>query len=363
MLSQAEQSRVVFQTIGWPIGTGTATPATETLEQLTEFAFKNRVGLLFLEECLRKGIRLGPSAQELHTSLSRRRKATDRVIAKLTRKLDEIAKGEWVIFKSIKPFASTPNDTDWFPLEQGRHKALCNHLQQNGDFILMEVAPRQMTLIEAGGANVTDTTKKGGVYYVDCYVAPSTDYFVYLDPRRLKPHVGQTEVAGQLVPILAPHAELAAIMFHNIFPEKSFSIESYYLIKRYLDLIEAEGTQDQFVAVSRDQRMEYAVACNLALVAAIDSAQFGFFDRRVTTFLKLFRRPDFKVARFDPEGAFPHEFSNQVFWRTFLSKQRDRTSFISTLNQAAHMLNPFFFADVMRVIYKRCIKGGVYRQN
>ncbi|MGJ8585357.1 MAG: hypothetical protein ACSHXD_14775 [Marinosulfonomonas sp.] len=363
MLSKSEKSRLLFQTIGWPIGTGAVTPTADALEQLTEFAFKSRVGLLFLEECLRKGVKLGPAAEELHRSLTKRRKATDGIIVKLTRKLDQVAKGEWVLFKSIKPFSSTPNDTDWFPLEPKRHKELCDHLQADGEFTLLEVAPRQTTLIESSGADLTDTTKKGGVYYIDCYVAPSTDYFVYLDPRRLRAHTDQTEVMGETVPILAPYAELAAIMFHNIFPEKSFSIESYYLVKRYLDLIEAEGSLDHFVDVCRDQKMEFAAVCNLAAVAAIDTAQFNDTDTRITALLHRFEMPEYQLAGFDANGAFPYEFSNKVFWRTFASKQRDRTSFLSTLNQALHMLNPVFFADVVRIIWRRCIKGGVYEQN
>ncbi len=30
--------------------------------------------------------------------------------------------------------------------------------------------------------------------------------------------------------------------------------------------------------------------------------------------------------------------------------------------QAAHMLNPLFFADVVQIIWRRTRKGGVYEQ-
>ena len=61
------------------------------IEQLTDYAFKSRVGLLFLDECLRREVELGPSARELHTSLTKRREATDAVVVRLARKLDEVA--------------------------------------------------------------------------------------------------------------------------------------------------------------------------------------------------------------------------------------------------------------------------------
>ena len=364
MKTKAEKSQLIFQTIGWPIGTGTAQPSPEELEEITEFAFKSRVGLLFLDECVRRGVALGPKAIELHGSLMARRRETDRVVAKLAHRLDEVAKGEWTLFKSIKPFASTPNDTDWFPFEAKRHKALVDHLcAPGGGFKWMETAPRQTTLIEEGGDGVTDTTKKGGVYYIDCYVAPSTDYFIYLDPSRMR---GMTEIVmveGYPVPVLQPHAELTSILFHNVFPEKSFTIESYYLVKRYLDLMEERGTLNAFVDVCREQKVEYAVAVNLFVTREIDRAQFGQTDPRIAMILSGLGHEKTIVPGFNPLGGFPFEFPASVFWRAFLSKQRDRTSFLSTLNQFAHMLNPVFFADVVRIVWRRTIKGGVYEQN
>lgn len=359
----AEKSQLLLETIGWPIGSGTRVPRQEEVEALTDFAFKSRVGLLFLEECLRKGVELGPEARRLHGSLTARRHATNEVIVRLASRLDEVAQGEWVLFKSIKPFASTPNDTDWFPFDPERHDALCWHLMKDGDFKLLEKAPRQTTLIESSGAGVTDTTKVGGVYYIDCYVYPSTDYFIYLDPRRLRRYREETTVNGVPVPILAPPAELASIMFHNVFPERSFSIESYYLIKCYLSEIAERDISDQFLAICRDQKMEYAASVNLALVRDIDAAHFGIKDPVIASLLESLQHASFSVAGFDPHGSFPYEFPNKVYWTTFLSKQRDLTSLASTGNQLLHMLNPVFFADVVKIIWRRSVKGGVYEQN
>jgi hypothetical protein len=361
-LASSDKTRILFQTIGSPIGTGKMIPDSNDIEQLTEYAFKSRVGLLFLDECLRRGVQLGPSASELHASLGKRREATDAVVVRLAHKLDEVARGEWVLFKSIKPFAATPNDTDWFPLDPKRHAELVEHLQRDGDFKLLEVAPRQTTLIESGGEGVTDTTKKGGVYYIDCYVYPSTDYFIYLDPRRFRSHIRQTMIDGYPIPILSPQAELAAIMFHNIFPERAFTPESYYLVKSYLDMIEPEGL-DSFVDVCREQRVEYAAACNLALVRAVDRVQFQVVDERIPVLLKSLGHADLEIDGFDPGGKYPYQVSNRIYWATFLSKQRDATSFRSTLVQALHMLNPVFFADVVKIIWRRCVRGGVYEQN
>lgn len=363
MLSPSDKTHILFRTIGSKPGTGDLIPTSDQLEEMTEYAFKSRIGLLFLDECLRKGVAMGPEAEELHQSLTARRLATDEVVVRLTKKLDEVARGEWVLFKSIKPFASTPNDTDWFPLDPARHQELCDHLQRDGDFKLLEVAPRQTTLIETGGVGITDTTKKGGVYYIDCYVYPSTDYFIYLDPRMLRAHVRETQVNGHPIPILSPHAELAAIMFHNVFPERSFTPESYYLIKDYLDQIESSESLQAFVDVCREQKVEYAAATNLALTRDIDRELFGKEDPRIVSLMRLLGHADLSISGFHPGGKYPYQVPNKNFWWAFVSKQRDRTSRRSTYVQLAHMLNPVFLIDVLKVIWRRSVKGGVYEQN
>mgnify|MGYP006945887833 CR=1 FL=1 len=146
MQTKAEKSELIFHTIGWPIGSGTRTPKPEELEAITEFAFKSRIGLLFLDECLNRGVELGPKALELHSSLMERRKATDRVVVKLAKRLDEVAKDEWVLFKSIKPFASTPNDTDWFPFDHKRFQPLVDHLCNDGGFLFQILGVKYLML-------------------------------------------------------------------------------------------------------------------------------------------------------------------------------------------------------------------------
>lgn len=363
MISRIETTRLLLQTIGCPIGTGSVTPDPGMIDELAPYAFRNRVGLLFLEVCVSRGVKLGDVAEEMYQSLTARRKATDQVVVKLAKRLDEVARDEWVLFKSIKPFPSTPNDTDWFPLDSRRHKELCEHLLADGQFKLLEVAPRQTTLIEAGGDSITDTTKRGGIYYVDCYMFPSTDYFVYFDSARLRKHLQHTTVAGYEVPILAPHAELAAIMFHNVFPERSFSVESYYLIKTYLDSVEREHTLDDFVAICREHKMELAAAANLSATSEIDLTHFGAVDGRIVKLLTDLGTSPVRLRGFDANGALPYEFSNRVFWSVFALKQRDPVALRSSIVQALHMLNPVFFVDVLKVIWKRSVRGGVYEQH
>jgi hypothetical protein len=362
-MNRQTATRLILETIGSPIGQGSILPRAEDVEEAVDDIFKSRVGLLFLDTATELGVELGPQATVLHRSLANRREQTSRVIAKLAATLNDVANGEWVLFKSIKPFASTPNDTDWFPLNPRMHGALVDHLLKNGDFHLLETAPRQTTLTEASGAGTVDTTKRGGIYYVDCYRFPSTDYFQYLDTRHLRSDIEYVQFGDQQVPVLAPHAELCVLSFHNVFPERSFSHESYYLVKSYLDILEERDTLHKLIEFAIKHRMEWVLKCNLAMARDIDSTYFHRVDARIQRVLESLGGKAPSAHGFRTSSALPFEFSNLDFWGAFLSKQRDPVARRSTMLQAVHMLNPVFFADVAKIIWRRSVRGGVYEQN
>src|SRR3954454_18214704 len=115
-MSLDKQTQMIFSTIGFPIGTGTLAPTAAEVDNALDYVFKSRVGLLFLNCCVANGAKLSDRAGEMHSSLQERSSRTRVVIAKLARVLNSADAGQWVLFKSLKPFASTPNDTDWFPL-------------------------------------------------------------------------------------------------------------------------------------------------------------------------------------------------------------------------------------------------------
>ncbi len=354
---------MLFALLGSPMGERpTRPPAGIDVQSLFEFAFQNRVALMMLERCEELRIPLTESMQWEHKRLRERRRKTDAVIAKLSRALNEVAEGEWTLLKSMKPFPSTPNDTDWIPFDPARHGELCDHLMKSG-FRFLEKAPLQTTLVEESGLAMTHSDKRGGVYYIDCYKMPGADYFVYLDPAKLRGHSVITEVDGVPTPTLEPALELITIMIHNVFPEKTYSIETFYLIMHYLSEIERRDECDKFVAAVRNNCCARAASANLAVTAALHQRHFGFVPDPLLALLQEF--PSGKAEGrllAQSERPLPYNFSNTCFWLVFLEKLRDPISIRSAFVQLAHMMNPFFFFDVMRIIWKRTRGGGIYKQ-
>lgn len=358
----ANLQELLLTTIGSPANSVRTRPTPGQVDECFDMAFENRVGLLFLERCCELGIALSPAAQKNHARLLDRCESTERVMFRLTDVLQSVARDRWVLFKSIKPFPSTPNDTDWFPFDRREHSALVGRLLESG-FSFLERAPLQTTLTEGSGASLVHSDKRGGVYYIDCYKVPSADYFIYLDPEKMRRHFTYRKVQGHELPALDACAELAAITIHNVFPEKTFSMESLFLILHYLIEIEENGGVDDFVETVRENFIERAVSANLAVAVALHRRFFGDCPEILSRLLDEFPSEVGEGRLLERSGyRLPYSFSNRCFWECFFEKLRDPISLRSAGVQALHMLNPVFFADVMQILWKRTRPGGIYRQ-
>lgn len=359
-----EQLKQMFHVIGSPFANNkdVTLPTMEAIDELFEFSFENRVGLLFLQQCKDLGAELSPAGQENYKKLDQRRSDTEDMLIKITGLLNEIHKDNWVMFKTVKPFPSTPNDTDWFPFDEKDHPRLCQHLLDSG-FSFLEEAPLQTTLIEDSGVGTADSDKRGGVWYIDCYRAPGADYFKYLDPAKMKRHLIQTEVKGVMIPNLASPAELTAICYHNVFPERTYSVESFYLILHYLKDMQDKNLIDDFIATVNENFVPRAVSANLAVTRALHKHHFGFVPSILDELLNIFDKSIGEEVTLNSDNYYlPYNFNNSCFWLCFLEKLRDPISMRSIFVQAFHMLNPAFGWGALKIIWKRTRPGSIYKQ-
>jgi hypothetical protein len=201
--------------------------------------------------------------------------------------------------------------------------------------------------------------KKGGTYYIDLYEEISTDYFSYMNKRRLKPFVVTRDVNGVPVRLLRPEPELAIVMFHSVFPERTFQLEHFYvplhmLANRDFDL-------DAFVRFARESGSAYAVKTQCALIASLHEKHFGFVPAPIRRVLQALGSNPREVRRFEAkEGRTPYMFSPRTFWTAFAAKAMEWHCFKSLTRQGIKMLNPKFFMEVMGSIRLRMSERGTY---
>lgn len=359
-----DRTKELFGILGTPFAeSGPNTEISgERLDELFDFAFKNRVALLMLDRAELRGIELTKNGRANLELLRDRRHRTDEVLDKVTRILDSKFKDEWVFFKTVKPFLSTPNDTDWFPFDTKKHQDMCDLLLKNG-FEYLENAPLQLTLIDSSGSGIADSDKRGGVWYLDCYRAPGADYFKYLDPSKMRKHFTRTEDSQGGYPILGDIGEFIATCFHNVFPEKTYSLESFYLICEYVKKIKTRGQMGDLVMTVRSNYVERAVSANLSVTIELHKKYFGFVPPELLELIGVFTTGASEGKYIShAEDDLPFNFSARTFWLCLIEKMRDPISFRSMGTQLLHMLNPVFFWGVVTIIWKRSTGGGIYKQ-
>ena len=80
-----------------------------------------------------------------------------------------------------------------------------------------------------GGREKSGKERKGGTYYIDVYSDISTDYFLYINKTSLLPYIESRELNGIIIRNVRKEVELAIILFHNVFPERTFQLEHFYM--------------------------------------------------------------------------------------------------------------------------------------
>jgi len=342
----------LLRIIGTPFEPNRRWALPEEDDGLYRFAFKNRVALLYLERLLSEN-RLDKHYSYFENLHFRAEETLE--TAKRASEVLEKADVPYVIFKTIRPFPATPNDVDIICLgEKDAYRRAVTSLITAGYFTFDKFAPMQIQFSDPRGLGITTWDKQGGIYYVDLYQAPAVDYFVYIDPLRLRRHVEEKNIRGFAAKVLKPEIELAAILMHSVFPERTFSLELFYTI--CYSLAGFNGKQiNHFVCFSRENRIAYPVKTCLSLSAALHRAAFGDVPDGLKTALSSFgiERANETAGSKIWHGEAPYQFSPLIYLNTFLRKLGDPRAQSSLGCQLIHMVNPVFLIDVLTSVFHK----------
>lgn len=352
------ENKILFEMIGSPFFDCNGKSYTdEELESVYDTAFENRVGLLYLS--LNRSEGWSKSLEERYLNLKRRETMTLSVISELARVLNERFRGQFAIFKSIKPYPAVPNDTDVIFFGSKRdYKKAYHYLFERG-YMFHEWAPLQKTIYDPRGISKIGKHKKGGTYYIDFYEEISTDYFSYLNKNKLEKHVVHKELNGVRIPTISLESELAIVLFHNVFPERTFQLEHFYLPLYYLS---KDNFQiDKFVEFIEENYMTLAIKSNFSLIASLHREVFGNVPEEVNYILDRFGVNKRETDRLKKNDFYtPYLFTNKTYWTAFLEKSKELFCLKSLGVQAIKMINPIFFWEVVKSIKLRCTGRGNY---
>ena len=329
----------------------------EVLMNVYMKAFSDRVAPLYLDKYRKVGWH--QELEKSYVSVRKREVMTLAVLSDLANNLNSWDENGYVVFKSIKPYPAIPNDTDVLIFgEKKEFNSALAHLYGLG-YIFHEWAPMQTTLYDPRGRGKIGAGKKGGTYYIDVYREISTDYVCYLGEKAIRPHVIVKQINGVNVRLLRSEPELAVILFHNVFPERTFNLEHFYM-PLYL-MADPAFDIDLFVRFTEENYLTYAVKTNLSLVEYLHDEHFGFVPDTLLRLLDLWGRNKREVRWFMDTGLkTPYLFSPTTFWKAAVMKLGDGTFIKSLFIQGLYMFNPIFLCDVVKSLKMRFSESGTY---
>ena len=343
--------------IGSPFVTKFDSCELEESKELFEYAFKNKMALLYLDVLKKQGV--------LHKLVSEYEKQSIRcretlITAVNIAKLLTAAGADYVIYKTLRSFPSTPNDVDVIIFGTTEDFEAVLDVIREAQYIELEPIKwnTQTLFADPRGAGIVHIDKRGGSYYVDIYKEAGTDYFIYMDKRKLTNHVVENKVLdGEMIKTLRPEIELAAICMHTVFPEKTFPLELFYTITYAVYAFEDEQIE-RLLAFANENHMQIALKVCLSLTADLHQKAFNTRPKKLAELVRRIGYLHSETKQMElSDLEMPHIISAKTFWLAFFEKLLEPNALRSLFVQLVHMLNPFFAKTVFKSLIDRLTKG------
>lgn len=342
----------LLRIIGSPFDiSGTQQPVES--EKMYKFAFKNRVGLLYLN-ALKQEKSLSKLTEE-YEELNRRARETVLTAARAAKVFDD-AQIPYVLYKTLRSYPATPNDVDIIFLGPGNQfESAKKALREAGYLQDAHSAPLQNLFVDPRGVEVASWDKKGGMYYVDLYLEASADYIIYIRKSELCGNVLRVPCGDEgTANVLNPEVELAALMMHSVFPENTFSLEMFYTICYAFANFQKENIE-QFIGFIRRNYLVKPAIASLTITLALHKEAFGNHPGMMLEVVeRIGKIHKGERVRLQARGfETPHKYGLNIFAGSVLNKLLDTRALMSFGNQALHMLNPKFALDVFKTIRRK----------
>lgn len=221
---------------------------------LFKLAELNKIGLLYLS-AVDKTNKKNEQLSENYKNLTERNQLLLDVIKEVGSTFNEKTIA-YSIFKTIKPFPTTPSDVD--VLVNKQHFAQARSLLSSTGFTI-------------SAQDAFSCTMQRGTIIVDLQLQPSVANLPYLPYQLIMGNTRMKNIQGVDVCTPSDEAELLIIACHSIFKEQLFTLNDYYstvLLAERVDI-------DNLLALARDTKTLKALEIVIRLSAKITESAFG----------------------------------------------------------------------------------------
>ena len=313
------------------------------LEELYDIAFKNKIGLFFLEK-LEENNQIG----NLTSKLEEQRKLKIMQENTWMRTVDALnkAKCEYAIIKSIFPFPAIPNDVDALILGDDKEYRRAIEFMKKDQFVVLDEAALEINLRDATTATTLKVLEKQWVD-VDLYKEVGASRLIYMDKNKLKNYLETIYLREKKIRVLKPYAEMAMNIFHAMYPERIYTLMVHYYILHTIFNMTKEDIEN-FVIFCKEQRIENGVRNTLNVTELVEEECHGKAPEKLILLRKKFgSKKSYHIKK------LPYVYPLGELIDSLWGKLRERKFFFSTLKQIIVMFNPKTANFVIKVYKER----------
>jgi len=313
----------------------------EDIIKMYEIAFKNKVGLFFLDK-LKDAEKLPPELEGQYRLGLDRHLETMQTAVSLTSSLSATTR-DFAIFKFLKPFPHTPSDVDAliFP-SQGEYTKIVNHLLDHGYFKIGACPSQTVVYDLRGGYEGMDKRtvggKEGGKYYIDLYNNVSASHVIYVNKETLADQIITVNPGKGSIQTLSPVADLVVILAHSIIPEELFTLNDYYTTLYYLDLM-SKSDLDRLYNLFAQNCILKCGKLSLSLVGKIHQQVHGFIPDKLDYILQNFYVNETELLNINIK-SLPYRYSISALLWVLAERMKERKGLQSIATQAVCTANP-----------------------
>jgi len=329
----SSQTMKLLKTIGSPFlpNKPPFVNGTESLE-LYDLAVKNKISLLYLKALKQQG-RLDKLRDKYDEEQERYLKFLEGV-EKISRTLD--ASGiEYVVFKTIRPYAAVPGDVDLLILDD--YDAYKKSYE-----IFHEAGYKDKEGAVVSGSTIPDLIDRDAKIIIDLQWQLELSHLIYMDKDKFRGRVINRKIqsgAEVRVKTPTPELDLGIVIIHSL-TEYLYLLGEYYSFLYTLARMN-EGEIDEFVAVLKENKITAAAKSFVSITASLHEAAHGVIPEKLEYVLGRLGYEKREAGRvLENEFKMPHRYSASTVAKEILEKMGERRFRRSAGVQMVKMLNP-----------------------
>jgi len=306
----------------------------DTAERLYKYSVKNRMPTSFLEKIA------GLRGFEAFSRLFDREQVTYiSMLDAVSEVSDCLSKAnvDHAIFKTIRPYKSTTVDIDTVIF--GDKDDYLKSMKA------MKAANYQM--LADGPMSATFWDKKADIG-VDLYNEIAVSALCYIDKERLATFAQKIWLPnGRNANLLAPEADLLAIVAHSIIKEQMYTLSEYYSFAKYLESIDTT----RFIDLVRKSNLTNAVKTHASITAMLLRATRGKIPKKLEVILGDFGRDNFELSRIMRNSLrTPHKYHPITVGKSLLEITKSQKPRSSIALQIYSMTSPSFTKKFLKAL-------------